>query len=528
MAQGKPECRGNYRGVTLLSYMRKLYAWIVVSKALIPKLERMMPDTQAGGRKKRGTTDNLLILRQLQSITARKRLPFCAAFLDLEKAFDRVPRNLLFRVLEFYGVSEATVRRVRDLYTDTACSVRVGGRKSRTFDTKAGVQQGAFESTHLFNAFLWCCLEPIVDELGEVGIEIEYRTQCGKQLLHTEIGHTENLKATLSNLMFVDDTALLVRDPKMLQPALDLIEKRLVKFGMKVNARKCVCINFGGSDALPCGVCKGLSGARESFVLCDGCDRAFHRECLDPVLTEVPDGDWFCIGCGGASTAMESVLHPVVHINGTTLRWESEFVYLGVLHESTGLLNAELNKRIVCASSVLKSLDRVFLHRGVQQLGTGAVSQLFNAVVGSVLLYGSDVWNLTAEQTLRLETFRRRCLRRCLKGRRNTSGEKYENVRIPPVATLLRRRQLRFVGHLLRCDEERLVVAVLSAVRRGGHGITGPDHLTDVYRQLMRTYLTKAARKEHFSEALPDTYARAQWHELAQCREAWRGFANST
>ena len=127
----------------------------------------------------------------------------------------------------------------------------------------------------------------------------------------------------------------------------------------------------------------------------------------------------------------------------------------------------------MCAYSVFRSLDRVFLHRGVQQLGTGAVSQLFNAVVGSVLLYGSDVWNLTAEQMLRLET-RSTPLpqKRCLKGRRNTSGEKYENVRIPPVATLLRRRQLRFVGHLLRCDEERLVVAVLSAVRRSGHGIT--------------------------------------------------------
>ncbi|KAL8432046.1 hypothetical protein Efla_003487 [Eimeria flavescens] len=39
----------------------------------------------------------------------------------------------------------------------------------------------------------------------------------------------------------------------------------------------------------------------ERMLICDACDRAFHMECLDPPVDEVPDGDWFCKGCGYCS-----------------------------------------------------------------------------------------------------------------------------------------------------------------------------------------------------------------------------------
>ena len=32
-------------------------------------------------------------------------------------------------------------------------------------------------------------------------------------------------------------------------------------------------------------------------LLCDGCDRAFHLQCLS--MTVVPEGDWYCVACGG-------------------------------------------------------------------------------------------------------------------------------------------------------------------------------------------------------------------------------------
>jgi hypothetical protein len=45
-----------------------------------------------------------------------------------------------------------------------------------------------------------------------------------------------------------------------------------------------------------CTVCRKASGAAR-ILLCDGCGKGWHLECLSPPLAEVPDGDWFCGRC---------------------------------------------------------------------------------------------------------------------------------------------------------------------------------------------------------------------------------------
>ena len=45
-----------------------------------------------------------------------------------------------------------------------------------------------------------------------------------------------------------------------------------------------------------CELC-GRSDREETLLLCDGCDRGFHCECLRPRLYRIPDGLWFCPTC---------------------------------------------------------------------------------------------------------------------------------------------------------------------------------------------------------------------------------------
>lgn len=49
-------------------------------------------------------------------------------------------------------------------------------------------------------------------------------------------------------------------------------------------------------EEAPCERC-GRSDREEVLLLCDGCDRAFHCDCLG--LPGVPEGDWFCPVCSG-------------------------------------------------------------------------------------------------------------------------------------------------------------------------------------------------------------------------------------
>jgi hypothetical protein len=59
---------------------------------------------QAGFRKDLCTTDNLYILRTLIEQSTHKRKKVHCCFVDFHKAFDPVPRDLLWQVLAEMGI----------------------------------------------------------------------------------------------------------------------------------------------------------------------------------------------------------------------------------------------------------------------------------------------------------------------------------------------------------------------------------------------------------------------------------------
>uniref|UniRef100_A0A671L7T5 ribonuclease H n=1 Tax=Sinocyclocheilus anshuiensis TaxID=1608454 RepID=A0A671L7T5_9TELE len=65
------------------------------------------------------------------------------AFLDLEKSFDRVPHNLIWRALRFHGVPEEYVKWVELLYHNTSSMVRCPAATSPPFNITVGVHQGS-------------------------------------------------------------------------------------------------------------------------------------------------------------------------------------------------------------------------------------------------------------------------------------------------------------------------------------------------------------------------------------------------
>jgi Reverse transcriptase (RNA-dependent DNA polymerase) len=71
-------------------------------------------------------------------------------FIYLEKASDRVPREVLWWALREVGADEGLVTVIKAMYADTPTMVKLNGRVSKGFGVKVGVHQGSVLSPLLF------------------------------------------------------------------------------------------------------------------------------------------------------------------------------------------------------------------------------------------------------------------------------------------------------------------------------------------------------------------------------------------
>ena len=117
----------------------------------------------------RGTTDAIFIVRQLQE----KHLAANKAFVDLEKAFDLVPWDVIWWAMRKLGIDEWLVRLVHSMYKDVRSRVRVGDGYSKEFGVGVGVHQGPVLSPLLFIIVL-------------EALSREFRTGCPWELLYAD------------------------------------------------------------------------------------------------------------------------------------------------------------------------------------------------------------------------------------------------------------------------------------------------------------------------------------------------------
>ena len=104
-------------------------------------------------------------LRQLQEkyLGKKKCLYYC--FVDLEKAFDRVPRKVIKFALRKIGVEEKLVQAVMRLYEGVRTRVRVYSEVSEPFGVKVGSHQGSVLSPLLFMTVMDVLSEGVRDGL---------------------------------------------------------------------------------------------------------------------------------------------------------------------------------------------------------------------------------------------------------------------------------------------------------------------------------------------------------------------------
>ena len=112
----------NYRAISLLSLPRKVYAKCIESRCR-QIAEPALEDGQCGFRPGRSTTDQIFTLKKIFEKSWEYAKDLFACFVDLEKAYDRIPRDNLWRLLQEYGIDGQLLRANKSFYCQDRKSV---------------------------------------------------------------------------------------------------------------------------------------------------------------------------------------------------------------------------------------------------------------------------------------------------------------------------------------------------------------------------------------------------------------------
>ena len=121
---------------------------VVVEGLIRQRVE--IDEMQCGFMSGRGTTDAIFIVRQLQKKHLAANKSLYIAFIDMEKAFNRVPGHVIWWAMHKLCIDEWLVHLVQSIYKDVRSRVRLGDWYSEEFGVGVDVHQGSVLSPLLY------------------------------------------------------------------------------------------------------------------------------------------------------------------------------------------------------------------------------------------------------------------------------------------------------------------------------------------------------------------------------------------
>ena len=161
---------GNYRPITLLSVVGKVFGSVIERRLSDWSEEnRVIADEQGGFRRRRGTPDLIFILRETILMRRAQNLPTLATFVDARKAYDTVWREGNYVKLYNMGVRGKMWRQLQAMSSDPQSKVRLPFGETEWFRVARGVAQGAVESPWLYS----CFVNGLADALKRRGLGLQ-------------------------------------------------------------------------------------------------------------------------------------------------------------------------------------------------------------------------------------------------------------------------------------------------------------------------------------------------------------------
>jgi hypothetical protein len=436
----------------------------------------LLPEAQSGFRPGRSTTDMLFALRRLMEIAKAKNTPLYLCFVDLQKAYDTVDRELLWSILAKYGVPNKMVAIIRGFHSGMRACVRVGtdGDKSDWFNVNTGLRQGCVLAPLLFNIFFGAVLfeverqwmldpqvrEDIVDIVALFNNDPlttrTYRDAIKKASSTTT--PTNLIHILLSSFLYADDTGVVSLSASSLQRMMEMFVSTCTRFGLSVSEKK-------------------------------------------------PETMQTCVK-GGEKVELK------VQAVGQSYKEVVSFIYLGGSTSADGSIMPEILRRISRAWGKMRQYSKPVFDCRSRWLPLKV--RLLKSEVIEVLLYGCATWTLPMEAWKKLVKIHRDLLHRITGHRKSTHDKRclqsYRELllqtKCEPIETTIRTRRLMYLGDLVRLEDDRIPKQMLFAELDHGKRSRGrpvADWVSDAKQDL----------KEFDIEL-------SSWFEIAKDESEWR------
>jgi hypothetical protein len=213
----------NYRGISLLSCVSKGFTNILNSRlSSYYETHNLLADEQNGFRPGRTCIDHIFSLTSLiRNRLVNKVDTFCC-FIDFQKAFDFVDRELLLYKLLLDNVNGKFYQVIKCIYDSTLASIRINRNYTNWFNINFGVRQGDALSTTLFAIYI----NDLAKEINDLN--------CG-------IGINDS---AVSCLFYADDIVLISDSAANLQKQIQCVYNWCNNWKMSINVEKTKVVHF--------------------------------------------------------------------------------------------------------------------------------------------------------------------------------------------------------------------------------------------------------------------------------------------
>ena len=443
----------SYRGISLMSHRGKLLERLILNR-LKPVLKEMIPDNQFGFTAGRGCPDAQMVSRLLGIDAQKRHVGLVRGYIDLTKAYDKVNREVLWKILRRHGIPEEIVKIIIGFYEGSTAVLQINGELSPIrIPLNRGLKQGSVLSPVLFNIFFGVLIKEFEQRCSArttatkvLGVEVMYNINNGflddKQIQKKKPGYG---KATVIDVLYADDCVLFTNTIREMQTMVVCFDEVATIFVMElaIGKTKVVCNHF--SKAMELEARKGDAGTEEE---------PRHNTRGGHALMEIMHNE-------------PSLLVPIIKVRGESIEVVSHFRYLGAEDKDDGSLGVEIQARICRMKQRFKEFEgRVLCNSRISTLPR---IQVFKCVIMTNGTYACEVWNYTRAEIDRLEKHYFRLLRGTLLMRKYettylqvlTQAREEGVVKVYPIECFVQRQQLKFLWKVLHLEDDALQKIIL-------------------------------------------------------------------